>query len=94
MTAVFISVLSVIAPISLLLTPALLISFAACAVWYFISEKRYVPLTQNEVKLLWKIHKQSCKCHAAKWRELKRQDKIVGFECECGYRRVQKRSLI
>jgi len=88
------SLLNMLMPISPLLTPSLLTGFAAYAIWYFAFAKRPVPLTPNEAQLLWKIHKQNTKCGAKKWRELKRGDVIIGFECECGYKHVQKRPII
>jgi hypothetical protein len=64
--------------------------FAGYATWYLTSAKRYAPLTFHEADILWRIHKQSIRCKATKWREIKRRGKIVGFECECGYRHIQK----
>lgn len=62
--------------------------------WYFTSAKHHSPITPNEAKILWKIHKQNTQCNARKWRKIKRGDKIVGFECECGYKHIQKRPLV
>lgn len=88
------SILNMLMPISIMLVPPLWVCFAVYAIWYFTSAKRHAPLTPNEAKLLWKIHKQNIKCGAKKWRELKRGDRIIGFECECGYKHVQKRPII
>jgi hypothetical protein len=68
--------------------------FAAYAIWYFTSAKHYAPLTPNEAKMLWKIHKQTAKCEGRKWREIHRGRKIVGFTCECGYKYMQKRPIV
>lgn len=73
---------------SLMLT--LWLCFAGYATWYLASANKYAPLTFNEADILWKIHKQSVRCKATKWHEIKRRDKIVGFECECGHRHIQK----
>ncbi|MEM3612640.1 MAG: hypothetical protein QXH40_04415 [Candidatus Bathyarchaeia archaeon] len=70
------------------------ISFAAYATWYFTSAKHYAPLTPNEARLLWKIHKQTTKCSSRRWREICRGRKIVGFACECGYKYTQKRPIV
>jgi hypothetical protein len=67
--------------------------FAAYAIWYFAVAKHYAPLTLNEAKILWKIHKQTTNCHSKMWREIRRGKKIVGFECECGYKHIQKRPI-
>ncbi|MEM3704195.1 MAG: hypothetical protein QXX79_07260 [Candidatus Bathyarchaeia archaeon] len=60
--------------------------FTAYTVWYFTSAKHYAPLTQNEARLLWKIHKQTTKCDSRAYREIHHGRKIVGFTCECGYK--------
>jgi len=64
------------------------------ATWYFTSAKHYAPLTLNEARILWKIHKRNIRCNAKKWREIKRGGKIVGFTCECGYKHIQKRPIV
>jgi hypothetical protein len=64
------------------------------AIWYFTLAKHYAPITFNEAKILWKIHKQNIRCNARKWRGIKRQGKIIGFECGCGYKHIQKRPLV
>lgn len=64
--------------------------FAGYATWYLTSVNKFVPLTFNEADILWKIHKQSVRCKAKRWHEIKRGDKIVGFECECGHKHIQK----
>ncbi|MBS7616330.1 hypothetical protein KEJ45_03940 [Candidatus Bathyarchaeota archaeon] len=67
--------------------------FAAYAIWYFTMAKHYAPLTLTEAKILWKIHKQNTGCSSKMWREIRRGEKIVGFECECGYKHIQKRPI-
>jgi len=73
--------------------PALWACFTSYATWYLISAKDYAPLTRKEAELLWKIHKQNTNCNAKKWHTIRRRGKIVGFECECGYRHIQKRPI-
>ena len=68
--------------------------FVVYATWYFTSAKHYAPLTYTEAKILWSIHKQSVKCNSKKWKPIKRGNKIVGYECECGYKHVQKRPIV
>ncbi|MCS7113857.1 MAG: hypothetical protein RMJ15_02820 [Nitrososphaerota archaeon] len=62
-------------------------------VWYFVGAKHYAPLTHDEAKILWKIHKQNARCPSKMWKEIRRGKKIIGFECECGYRHIQKRPI-
>lgn len=66
------------------------LAFAGYAAWYLTSINKCVPLTFNEANMLWKIHKQSVRCQAEKWHEIKHGEKIVGFECQCGYKHIQK----
>ncbi len=57
--------------------------------------RRPVPISANEAKVIWKMHRETAHCRGHKWRLLKRkQDKIVGFQCECGYKYTQKRPLV
>ncbi|MGB9683675.1 MAG: hypothetical protein ACPL1Z_01950 [Candidatus Bathyarchaeales archaeon] len=67
--------------------------FAAYVLWYFTKAKHYAPLTPDEAKVLWKIHKQNARCSSTRWRKILRGGKIVGFECECGYKHIQKRLI-
>jgi len=54
-----------------------------------------VPITFDEVKALWHIHKKNTKCTSHKWRPiLRKSEKISGFECECGYKNAQKRPIL
>lgn len=66
----------------------------AYTVWYSTSAKNLAPITVKEAKLLWKIHKQNVSCQSRKWRIIKRKNKIIGFECECGYKHIQKRPIV
>lgn len=77
-----------------ILVLALWSCFAVYAIWYLTSVNEYAPLTFNEADTLWKIHKHSVRCEGKEWREIMRGGKIVGFECECGYRHVQKRPIM
>ena len=76
------------------LIPTIWLSFGACAIWYLTSARRYVPLAPAEVRILWKIHKQKAQCEAKKCWQITRKNKIVGFECECGHKHVQKRPIV
>ncbi|HVP92964.1 MAG TPA: hypothetical protein VMS94_04405, partial [Acidobacteriota bacterium] len=41
-----------------------------------------------------KIHKHNFSCQSRKWRTIKRKNKIIGFECGCGYKHIQKRPIV
>jgi hypothetical protein len=69
-------------------------TFLGYTVWYFTMAKHYAPLTLEEAQVLWKIHKQNANCQSTKWRKIRKGGKIVGFECECGYRHVQKSPIV
>jgi len=67
---------------------------AACAVIFSLA-KRSAPITANDAKVIWTMHKKTAHCSGHKWQPIKRKkDKIVGFRCECGYKYTQKRPLV
>jgi len=76
------------------LIPALWLSWGFVIAWILLSAKRVVPLTREEAETLWKFHKQKTKCRAESWQEIVRGNKIIGFECECGHKHVQKKHII
>jgi len=77
-----------------LLLPSLWVSLAVYASWYFTSAKRYAPMTSEEVRALWEIHKQKNLCRAKHWKKIVHKNKLVGFKCGCGYSKAQKRPII
>ncbi len=77
-----------------ILMSGLWISFTAYAVWFTLLAKHYAPLTPTDVRILWRIHKQNIRCSSRRWREIKRGNEVVGFECECGYKHIQKRPIV
>ncbi|MGQ9551834.1 MAG: hypothetical protein ACUVUE_05340 [Candidatus Bathycorpusculaceae bacterium] len=74
--------------------PVLLASLIGSSTWLLMSIKRYAPLTVGEAVSLWIIHQRESKCNARRWRKIVRKNRVVGFECGCGYRYVQKRPMI
>jgi len=76
------------------LIPAIWLSLGFVTAWFLLSAKRVVPLTRKEAETLWKVHKQNTLCMAKGWREIVRGNKIIGFECECGHKHVQKKHII
>jgi hypothetical protein len=77
-----------------IIVPALWTLLAIYIVWYCTSAKHYAPITSTEAKMLWVLHKNDVRCNAKRWREVRRIGKIVGFECECGCKHIQKRPLV
>jgi len=77
-----------------IIVPTVWGGFAVYGAWCFTRAKRLSPLTKNEAKQLWTIHRQDSNCKGQKWRQVKRGKLTVGFECECGYKHVQKRPLL
>ena len=47
------------------------IGFVAYATWYVTSAKYSVPLSVDEARILWKIHKKNVDCGATRWREVR-----------------------
>jgi len=61
--------------------------------WYFSKARELHPLTIEELAILWKIHKNENACVSTTVQKIVHKDKIVGFECDCGYRYVSKRPI-
>ena len=61
--------------------------------WFSLSAKDYASMTPRDAGTLWKIHKRSAECRSNRWHEIRQKENIVGFECECGYRHLQKRPI-
>jgi len=76
------------------LIPAMWVSLGFVIAWFLLSAKRVVPLSRIEAETLWKVHKQTTQCRAKSWQEIIRGNNIIGFECECGHKHVQKRHII
>jgi hypothetical protein len=66
----------------------------AYAFWFVSRAKTFQPLTLDELALSWRLHKRETKCKASHIHDLLvRNDKIVGFKCDCGYVYLQKRPI-
>ena len=76
------------------LIPAIWLSLGFAIAWLLLSAKRVVPLTHNEAETLWKVHRQQTQCKAKSWDEVVQRNKIIGFECKCGHKHVQKKHII
>lgn len=73
--------------------PTMWTCFTVYAARYLMSAKHYAPLTLNEARLLWKIHKQNTRCESRKWNEVRHNGSIIGFKCECGDKYIQKKPV-
>lgn len=76
------------------LIPAIWLSLGFCTAWFLLSAKRVVPLTTEEAETLWKVHRQIMRCGAGSWQEITHRGKVVGFECECGHKHIQRKHII
>ena len=76
------------------LIPAIWLSLGLAIAWFLLSAKRVVPVTKEEAETLWKVHRQQAHCSSKKWKEIVKSNKVVGFECECGHKHVQKKHII
>ncbi|MFP3984799.1 MAG: hypothetical protein ACLFU9_02355 [Candidatus Bathyarchaeia archaeon] len=77
-------------PMAHILLPAFWACLALYVAWY-LKSARFVPLSHKEARVLWKVHQNTALCNAARWSKIKRKNKVVGFQCACGYKHVQKR---
>jgi hypothetical protein len=77
--------------IQLLIYLAVWGALAAFGLCLLAIAKRKVPISIEEAKVLWKIHKQDTNCNRHKWEPLsERNGKITGFKCECGHQYSQR----
>jgi len=76
-----------------LFLPVLWAALALCVCGILALTKRYAPLTDDEARILWKIHKLSAQCPAKHWKKIVHRSKLVGFKCGCGYRHTQRRPM-
>ena len=79
----------------IVIMPAIWVSFTSCIGWYLTYAKRSVPITFDDAKALWQIHKKTANCSCLKWSPISHKgEKISGFRCECGYTYTQRSPLI
>jgi len=76
------------------LIPGLALAFGFYIAYVFLSAKNDVPMTKEEAETLWKFHKQKDCCKAKTWQEITKKNKLVGYECECGFKHIQKKHLV
>jgi len=79
-------------------TQFMLISLAClgiCIPVCVAATKRTMPITVEDAKVLWTLHKQNSRCRCKNWSLLKpKKDKVNGFICECGFKYTQKKPII
>jgi hypothetical protein len=76
------------------LVPGIAMSLGLYVVYILLSAKNVVPLTTGEAETLWKSHRQIACCKAESWQEIIKRKKIIGYECECGHKHIQKKPLV
>ena len=73
---------------------AIWLSLVTYSIWFLFRAKTFQPLTLDNLALQWKLHKQKTGCSAKFLQSMiKKDNKIVGFSCECGYEFLQKRLI-
>ena len=76
------------------LIPGLALCFGFYIAYIILSARHVVPMTVKDVETLWKFHKQAKCCQAETWHEIKKRKRLIGYQCECGYKHIQKKPLI
>ena len=74
--------------------PAIWLSLGFLIAGLVLSAKLSVPMNHKEIDMLWNFHKQKTKCKSKSCKEIIQKNRIVGFECECGFNHIQKKPLI
>ena len=76
------------------LIPGLALCFGFYVSYILLSARRVVPMDKDEAEKLWRFHRQTKCCNAKTWQEIKKKNKLVGFECDCGHKQIQKKHLV
>ena len=76
------------------LIPGLALCFGFYIAYVLLSARNVVPMTSEEIDTLWKFHKQTKCCKAETWHEITKKKKVIGYECECGFKHIQKKPLV
>ena len=76
------------------LIPGLALCFGFYIAYVLLSAKNVIPMTPEEIETLWKFHKQTKCCKAETWHEITKKKKLIGYECDCGFKQIQKKPLI
>ena len=81
-------------PVVEILTFVVWSCFIAYIAWYFTVARSLAPITTEEARILWRIHRKDHNCNSEEWRVIKHGNKIVGFICTCGYKYLQRRPIV
>ena len=76
------------------LIPGLALCFGFYIVYVLLSARNVMPMSRDEAEKLWRFHRQTKCCNAQTWKEIEKKKKLVGFECDCGHKHIQKKHLI
>jgi len=76
------------------LIPGLALCFGFYIGYILLSARNHVPMTSEEIVTLWKFHKSTKGCKAEAWHEITKKKKTIGYECECGFKHIQKKPLV
>ena len=76
------------------LIPGLALCFGFYIAYVLLSARNVIPITPEEIETLWKFHKQTKCCKAETWHEITKKKKLIGYECDCGFKQIQKKPLI
>jgi hypothetical protein len=77
-----------------LIIGSLWLVLGAYVLWYLFKAKTFQPLTLDDLALTWKLHKKQTGCTASRINTiLVKNNKFIGFKCECGYNYLQKRLI-
>jgi hypothetical protein len=72
-----------------------LLGATACTVAVLATVRQMAPMTAEEAKVIWTLHKKTSLCKGRRPILIrKKKDKIVGFRCDCGYCYTQERPLL
>ena len=94
MTDMLNSMLQMIMPVSEILMPTMWACLVGYISWLVVRARKYEPITIEEARVLWGVHKKKAQCEAKKWRKIMRKNRMIGFECGCGFRHTQKRPIL
>ena len=76
------------------LIPGLALCFGLYIAYLIISARHDAPMTKEEAETLWKFHKTKTCCKAKTWNEITKKNKLIGYECDCGFKQTQKKPII
>jgi len=76
------------------LVPTIWVTLGCAVAWFLLSAKKEQEISDEEVEMLWKSHKQFKHCSAKKFIKIKKGKKLIGYSCKCGHQHKQQRPII